>query len=108
MVTRELGEGVITYLGAWLEDELMRVWAARALERAGVEPILADVPDDIEVAQRVGAGRRVLILVNHADSPRRVVLPQVMQNVLAGGEHRRLELPPHDVAVLQRPAGSAQ
>ena len=107
MVARELGEGVITYLGAWLEDELMRVWAARALERAGVEPILADVPDDVEVAQRVGAGRRVLILVNHADSPRRVVLPQGMQNVLAGGEHRRLELPPHDVAVLQGPAGSA-
>lgn len=105
MVARELGKGVITYVGAWLDDALMQVWAARALERVGIEPILADVPDGVEVASRVGAGSRVLILINHADTPRRIALPRAMVDVLAGGELRKFELPAHEVAVLQDPAG---
>lgn len=108
MVTRNLGEGAISYVGAWLDVGLMRAWATRALEQAGVAPLVADISDDVEVAERVGDGRRVLILINHADSPRQVVLPQSMQDVLAGGERRRIDLPAHEVAVLHGPAAGRQ
>ncbi len=103
MVTRKLGKGVISYVGAWLDDGLMHAWASLALEQAGVAPLVAGVPEDVEVAERRGAGRRVLILINHADSPRQVELPQGMQDVFAGGERRRIDLPAHGVAVLQQP-----
>jgi beta-galactosidase len=107
MVTRNLGEGTISYVGAWLDAGLMHAWATRALEQAGIVPIVAGVPDGVEVAERVGDGRRVLILINHADSPRQVVLREKWQDVLADGERRRIDLAAHEVAVLQRPAGDA-
>lgn len=103
MVSRSLGEGAISYVGAWLDAGLMQAWAARALELAGVVPLVAGVPDDVEIAERVGAGRRVLILINHTGSRRKVALPQAMRDVLAGGERRHIELAAHGVAVLQRP-----
>jgi beta-galactosidase len=108
MVTRELGAGTMTYLGAWLDDELMRSWARQALERAGVEPVLAGIPDDVEVAERAGEGGRVLILINHGDAAHRVELPRPMRDVLGGGMRRRIDLPPHEVAVLHEPAAVMQ
>jgi beta-galactosidase len=108
MVMRELGAGTIAYLGAWFDEELMQTWATRALERARVEPILAGVPDGVEVAERSGEGRRVLILINHADAVRRIDLPRPLQDVLGGGTRRRVDLPPHEVAVLHDSAAVTQ
>jgi beta-galactosidase len=108
MVTRNLGEGAISYVGAWLDAGLMHAWATRALEQAGIAPIVAGVPDGVEVAERVGDSHRVLILINHVDKPRKVTLPQRMQDVLTGGERRRIDLAAHEVAVFQCPAGDSR
>jgi beta-galactosidase len=108
MVMRNLGEGAISYMGAWLDAGLMHAWATRALEQAGIVPTVAGVPDGVEVAERVGDGRRVLILINHADSPRQVELREKWQDVLADGESQRIDLAEHEVAVLQRPVGDSR
>jgi beta-galactosidase len=100
VVTRKVGRGSITYVGAWLDAPLMQALAKRLLGEAGVAPILAGVPADVEVAQRDGGGRKVLILINHGNEAHEVALPAAMTDVLGGGEVKAAALPAHGVSVL--------
>jgi len=98
-LTRTVGKGHISYLGAWLDEALMRRMLAVELAGAGVKPLIAG-PDDVEVCERVGTRKQVLILINHGDENRTVALPRAMRNVLRRGSVRSVQLAPHDVAVL--------
>jgi len=100
VLTRRVGKGTVTYLGAWLDDAAMRKFLAAAAAEAAVRPVLA-VPDDVEVCERLGRNKRVLILINHGEETRVIRLPRVMKDVLHGnGMKRSVTLDPHDVAVL--------
>lgn len=109
IVTRRIGTGSITYVGAWLEAPLMTALADRLLSGADVAPIIPDLPDDVEVAERRGNGKRALILINHAKDGRTVTLPEPMRNVLDDSPARAvIALAPHDVAVLVKPGPSGR
>src|SRR3546814_1113372 len=75
IVTRKVGRGSITYVGAWLEPDAMAKLAASLLADAKVGPIVADAHPDFEIAERAGAGKRVLIAINHGDVPHQLTLP---------------------------------
>jgi beta-galactosidase len=101
IVTRPLGKGSITYVGAWLDPDAMRGLAARLLDETGIRPILGAADPDVEVSARVGAGRCVLIMINHGTATHPVALPanaRVVTGSVASGT-----LQPHAVAVLQMP-----
>jgi beta-galactosidase len=107
MLTRQVGKGTITYIGAWLDPILMRKVADRLLSDSGVKPIIAGIPDGIEVCERDGAGKTVWIVINHARTPQTVRLPLPIKNILVGqGQGDTLQLAPHDVAVVE--AGSVK
>jgi beta-galactosidase len=100
-IARRLGAGRIIYVGAWMDEKLAAAMTADLLHATGVAPVLAAAPDGVEVDQRQGAGRCVLILINHQDGPQVVTLPAPMQDVLGGeGTVSRVVLPGHQVAVL--------
>jgi len=99
-LTRKVGDGSITYLGAWLSEPAMRDFLASAVAQASIRNTLS-VPDDVEVCERRNEGKFVLILINHGDAKRNITLPRAMLDVLTGGAARRsVSLAPHDVAVL--------
>lgn len=63
LVTRRAGAGRISYLGAWLDDVIMRRvtdWALRQAAVASPNP-----PEGLEVCRRTGEGRELLIAINH-------------------------------------------
>ena len=84
-ITRKVGKGRITYLGAWLDKKTMTEAANWMTDVSGVKPALGPVPDGVEVYPRYGAKGAVYILVNFSKTPRTVKLPAVMQDVLSGG-----------------------
>ncbi|TPG52127.1 beta-galactosidase [Sphingomonas glacialis] len=99
IVTRPIGKGSITYVGAWLDPVAMRGLATRLLDQAGVKPILGAIDPDVEVSARAGARRCVLVLINHGTAAHPVALPagaRVVTGSLANGT-----LQPHAVAVVQ-------
>jgi beta-galactosidase len=98
-ITRAVGKGSITYLGAVLDPALMKTLVAGELKAAGVGAA-ASLPDGVEAMRRTGGGREVLILINHGPASERVALPAPMADVLAGGETSRVTLAPQGVAVL--------
>jgi beta-galactosidase len=101
VLSRKVGKGSITYVGAWLDETLMRALAKRELDGAGVAPALANVPDGVEVCERRGPHGRVLILINHTGAARSMALPGPMRDVLSGAAVRgSVSIPAHDVVVL--------
>jgi beta-galactosidase len=100
-ITRKVGEGSITYVGALVDDHVMDGLIGAAMRDAGVMRDFA-VPADVELMTRQGQGRSIVILINHGRESRTVTLPEVMIDVLAGGQVRSVTLATQGVAVLSR------
>ena len=101
-ITRKVGNGRITYIGAWLDDPGMTVAAKWMTTISGVKPALGPVPDGVEVYPRYGDHGTVYILVNLSKAAQRVSLPSPMQDVLEDGAKQTMTLPVYGVAVLSR------
>jgi beta-galactosidase len=101
VVTRKVGEGSITYVGASLDEEAMTRAAGWMLSESGVAPVLQEVPKGVDVAVRSGEGKRILILTNYNAEPETVTLPTAMEDVLSGGSVSKVNLPQYGVAVLR-------
>jgi beta-galactosidase len=102
MISRRVGNGRITYLGAVLDPALMRSTLQWMTHEANIEPEFGALPADVEVCRRVGKGRVVFVLINHGAAAAHVELPAAMWNVL-GDQHGLTEvaLDPQGVAVLE-------
>jgi beta-galactosidase len=100
-ITRPVGKGRITYIGAWLDDLGMTAAAKWMTDISGVKPALGPVPEGIEVYPRNGDGGTVFILVNLAKTEQSVLLPSPMTDLLEGGSKQTLTLPQYGVAVMQ-------
>lgn len=101
VITRKVGNGSITYIGAWLDDNLLAKLTASLLQQAGVQSVLPNTPDGVEVCQRTGKGKTVLILINHNTTDTRVDLPQAMNDLLSETSRSSVDLPKYGVAVLE-------
>ncbi|MDE2050900.1 MAG: beta-galactosidase, partial [Gammaproteobacteria bacterium] len=102
---RPFGRGEITYLGALFDPQLTRSLLSEALAGAGIRSSMGALPADVELMRRFGAGREIMILINHGASPRTVSLPEVAQDLLHPGmKVREVTLGAQGVAVLERSA----
>jgi beta-galactosidase len=100
-LTRACGKGTITYIGATLDPKLMLATVDTMLHEAGVQPMLPNIPEGVEVNVRsIPGSKPVFILINHTDTSQHIVLPYAMQNILANHEDATIDLKAHDVAVL--------
>jgi beta-galactosidase len=103
-VTRNVGRGTITYIGAALDETTMKHAAEWMLRESNVATVLPEIPADVDVAIRSNEKTRVLILTNYGLETRMIKLPHSMQNVLQGGDTTSVLLPRFGVAVLQESA----
>jgi beta-galactosidase len=99
-ITRKVGKGSITYIGAWLDPATMASAAKWMIATAGVQPKLGKVPAGVDVYPRTGPHGNVYIMVNFAKTAQTVSLPTAMQDVLKGGTTRTLTLPHYGVSVV--------
>jgi len=102
-ITRKVGKGSITYIGAWLDEPAMRNAAKWMTDMSGVEPKFGHVPDGVDVYPREGEHGKVFILVNFAKFQQTITLPKDMQNVFEGTTVHSITLPVYGVAVLSDP-----
>ncbi|MFA6232464.1 MAG: beta-galactosidase [Rhodanobacter sp.] len=101
VLTRKVGKGSITYVGAWLDHDLLDHLTADWLQVAGVKAPVPDAPKDVEVCVRSNPEHAVTILINHGAQSQTVHLPSAMQPVLTGGPAEdTVSLKPYGVAVL--------
>jgi beta-galactosidase len=103
VITRPVGKGSITYVGAWLDGGTLDRLTARLLDEAGVKAIIPNVPESVEVCRRSGHGKSVLILINHNTREEDVTLPSPMRDLIGrqGAAVASVHLPGYGVAVLE-------
>jgi beta-galactosidase len=101
-VTRKVGKGRITYIGAWLDPETMASAVSWMMKTSNVIPQFPSVPDGIEVNVRSGNQKTIYILVNFANEPKTVKLPVDMYDVLGKVRVSSISLRHYDVCVLER------
>ena len=99
-ITREVGKGRITYIGAWLDEATMARATEWMLKDSGVQPVELQVPEGVEFSIRNNAERTAWIFVNLSSGPQTIALPAEMTNVLAGSKTRSVSLDRFGVAVL--------
>ncbi len=102
-VTRRIGKGRITYIGAAMDPATMKTAVRWMLKDAQVAPVLPDLPPNVDVAVRSGEGKRVFILTNYGTERQTIPLPGMMVDVLAGGRVSTVTLAQYGVAVLSTP-----
>jgi len=100
-ITRQVGKGRITYIGAWFDEAGMNAAAKWMTDISGVKPALGPVPEGIEVYPRTGEHGTVFILVNLGKNEQAVLLPSAMTDVLEGGSKQTVTLPQYGTAVFQ-------
>jgi beta-galactosidase len=102
-ITRKVGKGRITYIGAWPDPKIMAKAAKWMTDTSGVKPAFGPVPAGVEVSPRYGAHGIVYVLVNFSGAPQNISLPKAMDDVLEGGSKRSVSLAQYGVAVLSAP-----
>jgi beta-galactosidase len=106
-ITRKVGNGSITYIGADLEGDTLANAAKWMVADANLHPEFGTLPPGVDLYIRSDAHHEVWILINFGKPgapPQTVQLPTAFENVLAGGNTHSVTLNRFDVVVLQRPA----
>jgi beta-galactosidase len=101
-ITRKIGTGSITYIGADLQGDTLANAAKWMLADANLHPEYGTLPPGVDLYIRKDAHHEVWILINFGNTPQTVTLPTTFQNVLIPGTTKSLTLNRFDVAVLQR------
>ncbi len=101
MISRRIGQGRISYLGAVLDPNLMQQVISWAMTDAGVDAEFGLVPNGVEVCRRVGGSHSVYVFINHGSVQAHIALPTGAHDVLHGGVYTPIiDLDPHGVAVF--------
>jgi beta-galactosidase len=100
-ITRKVGKGRITYIGAWMDEKTMLTAAQWMTETSGVTAAFGPVPEGVDVYPREGNGKTIFILVNFAKTPQTIALPSPMHSILEDKDLRTLSLDRYGVAILQ-------
>ncbi len=104
ILTRQVGKGRITYVGFWPDAATLAALASGWLKDAAVAPLIPNIPEGVEVCERSGDGKRVVVLINHTTTKQQISLPAGMTDLLNGGSPSSVDLDPHGVAVLEASA----
>jgi beta-galactosidase len=102
-ITRKVGNGRITYIGAWLDPKIMAEAAKWMTTASGIKPAFGPVPTGVEVSARYGAQGAVFVLINFSPASQPISLPHEMTDVLDGGSKRSVSLAKYAVVVLSSP-----
>jgi beta-galactosidase len=112
-VTRQVGRGSITYIGAALDEPTMMHAAEWMLKDSGLTPVIPNLPEGMDLAIREGNQKKVLIFTNYSAQPREIRLDTPMVTVIGtdmkilsedpigtGKGVKSFSLPQYGVAVL--------
>jgi beta-galactosidase len=99
VVSRAVGKGSITYVGAVFDSQLVAAIAEHIARDSGVKPVFGTVPEGVEVNRRIGPGKEIFVFVNFSQQPRMITLPHPMKSLLENKQTESFELPQYAVGL---------
>ena len=104
-ITRQVGKGRITYIGAWMDAAGMAKASEWMVKDAGVAAPFSQLPDGVDLYIRSSGTKTVYIIINFGKGDATVSLPKSMHDVLAGKDVSSVALAQYGVSVLQLERG---
>jgi beta-galactosidase len=101
-VTRKVGKGSITYIGASLDTPTLAAAAKWMVEQSGVTTVMPSLPEGVDLSIRSGQGKTVWIISNYNPQPQTITLPTPMHDILNNTTLTTLTLPQYGVSVLNQ------
>jgi beta-galactosidase len=101
-ITRKVGKGSITYIGADLTPLQLASAARWMMAMSGVRTEIGELPAGVDLYERQGGAKDIWILINFGDQAKTVALPAEFEDVLEGGEKKSVALKKYEVVVLER------
>ena len=102
IISRKVGKGRITYVGAVLDEALLAQLSKWIVDTSDLHAAFGPVPEGVEASERSGDNREIFVLINLSSEPKPVKFPRAMKRVLATGEEAsEVTLPAYGVEVLQ-------
>jgi beta-galactosidase len=98
-ITRPVGKGSITYIGALLDAKLLAATLAPFEPKS--TPLFQLLPTNVELCRRTAANREILILINHSNEPTTVTPLTPVHDILNNTTPTTINLPAQGVAVLE-------
>jgi beta-galactosidase len=99
VISRKIGKGTLTYIGAVLDPKLMAAAAQWMIHTSGVSPAIAGLPEGVEASVRKSGAKQVTVLVNFKRKTQHVTLPHAMKLLISGKEANTIELQPYGVEI---------
>ena len=100
---QQSGKGKAIYYGSLFNVDAARYFIKRYTREIGLKPLLADVPEQVEVTRRTKGGTDFYFLLNHGDTPATVNTGNGFIDLLSGkAATAKLTLAPFDYRVLKR------
>ncbi len=99
VITRNIGTGSITYIGALLDAKLL----ANILTpfEPKLRPLFQPLPSNIELCRRIRANREILILINHSNDPTTATPLVPVHDILNNTTPTTINLSAQGVTVLE-------
>ncbi|MDP9810912.1 beta-galactosidase [Rhizobium tibeticum] len=103
MVTvRRVGKGRAVYVGTYLTESLVEALATQLFGESHVQPLLQDLPQNVEVTMREADDRKLLFVLNcEAEATEIKTPPQGIDLITGELVEGNLTLGPHECAVIQ-------
>ncbi len=97
----DYGSGKAYYAGTELHHSALRRWLNLVCEEAGIQPVLKDLPAEVEAVSRSRGETQYIFLINHHSRSSQLTLPNTYMDLLSGREvSGELELQVNDILVL--------
>jgi beta-galactosidase len=101
-VSRRIGTGRISYIGAWLDTATLASAANWMLAVSQIDAPPFSLPMGVELSTRVKDGRTLYLLINHGASAQIMALPAAARELLRAEEiTSQFTLLPRDVALIE-------
>ncbi|TLU73325.1 beta-galactosidase [Lichenicoccus roseus] len=103
VTARAVGRGLVVYVGSFLTPELVEMIFPPLFARAGIEPLLRNLPAGVEVTRREAADRQLLFVQNTRSDPVALAgIPRATELVTGARiEGGTLDLEPYGCGVLR-------
>ncbi|MEK1893710.1 MAG: beta-galactosidase [Rhizobium sp.] len=102
VTVRGVGEGRAVYVGTYLTETLVEALATQLFGESHVQPLLQDLPPNVEVTMREADDRKLLFVLNcDAEATEIKTPPQGIDLITGQLVEGNLTLGPHECAVIQ-------
>ncbi|HLO17078.1 MAG TPA: Beta-galactosidase C-terminal domain, partial [Anaerolineales bacterium] len=100
------GQGMVYYVGTWLDEASQQKLIDHILTTAGIQSI--KTPVGVEVRTRTSpAGTEIYFVINHTRTEQSINLPWPAHEHLTEQDvSEKIQLPPYEVAILTKAAGN--